>query len=530
MSFSNFYSMIVYVDDTEEPDWEDIPNIVKRKIKAPFSEYKGYFGIKELYISLLADAEIGEFFDAFIDGGIIEMIANETNHYATCELTKNNLDVKRKSRLHLWQPTNKNEIRQFLGIVLYMGLVQYPKISDYWSTNPFYRNSFIPTIMSRNRFQTLLKFIHFSSKESEDRLRKIRPLIDRLNENFMKVYEPGRVLTIDESLIPFKGRLQFKQYMKNKSHRYGVKLFKLNSGLGYTHKLEVYAGKSEDRVYNTPETIVMRLAEEILNSGRTLCVDNWYSSVKLANNLMNHETHLVGTIRKNRRGVPRDLLFHTKLRRNEFLAARNRRGVTILNWKDKRNVYMISTKHSLQMSEEKTRKGIKVRPKMITYYNKSKKSTDLSDQMASYGSPLRKSIKWYRKLAFELLLNTALVNSYIIYKEVKNVDISITKFRELIVCYLIKPVDDQNENGSSEDSPPSTNIHKLEAVKQESKRLNYKLRRQCKSCYRKLSEKYGRKMAQNKSKKVVTFCTGCEGNPFYCIQCFNNDHQTKKRR
>lgn len=38
--------------------------------------------------------------------------------------------------------------------------------------------------------------------------------------------------------------------------------------------------------------------------------------------------------------------------------------------------------------------------------------------MSAYYSSLRKGLKWYRKVAFELIFGTALVNAWIIYNEI----------------------------------------------------------------------------------------------------------------
>ena len=58
--------------------------------------------------------------------------------------------------------------------------------------------------------------LHFCDKENEnlnDRLYKIRVIINMLNENFQKYYEPGEIVCVDESSIPFWGRIVFKQYI-----------------------------------------------------------------------------------------------------------------------------------------------------------------------------------------------------------------------------------------------------------------------------------------------------------------------------
>lgn len=74
-------------------------------------------------------------------------------------------------------------MRKFFAIVMYTGMVTYPKLSDYWSTQTFFQNSFVPKIMVRNRFQESLRFFHISNNDvlnPRDRLGKIQPLVDLL--------------------------------------------------------------------------------------------------------------------------------------------------------------------------------------------------------------------------------------------------------------------------------------------------------------------------------------------------------------
>ena len=48
--------------------------------------------------------------------------------------------IRRSSRLKKWKNTDKAEIKNFLAIVLYMGIVKQPTIYSYWSKDPFYKN------------------------------------------------------------------------------------------------------------------------------------------------------------------------------------------------------------------------------------------------------------------------------------------------------------------------------------------------------------------------------------------------------
>ncbi|CAG4958165.1 unnamed protein product [Colias eurytheme] len=117
----------------------------------------------------------------------------------------------------------------------------------------------------------------------------------------------------------------------------------------------------------TPTNVVMSLRQDILNLGQTVATDNWYTSIDLANQLLNQDTHLVGILRQNRKGLPVAVV-DAKLEKGESIAMENQRGICMLKWKDKRDVLMLSTKHS---NGKKTvlKKGKTVtKPKMILAY------------------------------------------------------------------------------------------------------------------------------------------------------------------
>lgn len=165
---------------------------------------------------------------------LFEYIAEQTNLFAQqCEaLALQGLPRPRKpkSRTNDWKQTTCEEIKKLFGLVLDMGLVRLPKISLYWSTDKIFGQTFPATVMSRNRFELLLRYLHFSDNDTadkKDRINKIRPLTDFLNENLKNCYGPKEDVCIDESQVPFRGRVIFRQYNKSKRHKYGLKLFKL---------------------------------------------------------------------------------------------------------------------------------------------------------------------------------------------------------------------------------------------------------------------------------------------------------------
>lgn len=78
-------------------------------------------------------------------------------------------------------------------------------------------------------------------------------------------------------------------------------------------------------------------------------------------------------------------------------------------------ICMISSKHDSEMVEVFIRGKTIIKPRVVVDYNKGKSPIDLSDQMSSYSNPLRRSVKWYRKVILDTLLNISVVNSYVLF-------------------------------------------------------------------------------------------------------------------
>ncbi|CAG5008151.1 unnamed protein product [Parnassius apollo] len=102
-----------------------------------------------------------------------------------------------------------------------------------------------------------------------------------------------------------------------------------------------------------------------------------------------------------------------------------------------------------------------IKPKIVVDYNNAKSSVDLSDQMIAYSTPLRKSVKWYRKLGVELLLNIALLNSYVIYKETTKSKIGIVEYRKK----LCKNLTESGKENSNPDMPLTRNRRQKHELK-----------------------------------------------------------------
>lgn len=186
-----------------------------RENTARIKSFESSTGVKSDISLSMACGKPREFYMLLVTDDIFENIAVETNRYAHQVIQEKNL--KPSSRLQAWTETNKDEIKKFFGLIIWMGIVKLPTISLYWSQDILFRQTFPASVMSRNRFEIMLKMLHFANNATaEDRLSKIRYIVDTLNTNFKKHYDPHETICIDESLIPFRGRIGIRQFMKHK--------------------------------------------------------------------------------------------------------------------------------------------------------------------------------------------------------------------------------------------------------------------------------------------------------------------------
>ena len=105
-------------------------------------------------------------------------------------------------------------------------------------------------------------------------------------------------------------------------------------------------------------------------------------------------------------------------------------------WKDKRDVLCLTTAYHPSMIDiANRRQQEKRKPIEIVNYNQNMSGVDRADQMMSYYSCPRKTIRWYKKVIFHLL-DVAVWNSYYIFKEKTGSQMKFIEFREAIIRSL----------------------------------------------------------------------------------------------
>ncbi|KAI8500688.1 hypothetical protein Bbelb_215060 [Branchiostoma belcheri] len=377
-----------------------------------------------------------EYFDLYFTPAIIDRIVTETNRYAQqwIDANRDYLVEKPHSVVNQWRKfggTTPEEIRAFVGLILNMGLVTKSTLKGYWDvSNPNFGTPWFVEHFSRDRFQLLVKFLHFNNNEEQPpcgdpghKLHKIKPIIDHFNTEFLNHYHPSQNISIDESMVGFKGKTpHIRQFMPQKRHaRFGIKLWCVCDSLnGYTSHLEVYKGKeaappADDR--GTTYHLVMRLltACGFLNRGHHLGIDNYFSSPELFFDLYDRGTTATGTVRANRKGLPKQAI-KKKLRNNET-AERRKGPLLCVVYKDgSKKPILLSTAVAGGFQPVAVRRGEQVqKPKVVVKYNNTMGGVDLSDARLYKYLSERRTLKWTLKVAFSTF-GRAVLNSFILYQ------------------------------------------------------------------------------------------------------------------
>ncbi|GFR83467.1 PiggyBac transposase Uribo1 [Elysia marginata] len=399
-----------------------------------------------------------DYFELFVDDDLLNHLVTQTNLYAD-QYKANNPELPQFSRVHEWTNIDKNEIKRFLALVLLTGIVKMPSISHYWKKSILYKYPIANLVMPRNRFQLILKFIHFNDNSqmaerndpTYDRLYKIRPIVDHLFERFQSVYELRKDVCVDESLLLWKGRLIFCQYIPNKRSRFGIKLYlccesdgELAGSGGYCYRFKIYTGK-EDRAQemrnvipedaqalSISEQTVVFMTLPLINKGYTVYMDNWYSSVRLYLYLLGKNTLACGTVRQAR-GIPPQIVQAQPSENSSTVSLLGDNVINATKYMSTKIVYMLSTSHGNEelAVPNRRRDGNIRRPKVSAEYNKNMGGVDKTDQLLQPYDCAKKSLKWTKKLFFHLC-QMSLCNSFLLAKK-EGYDKPLLNFIESVI-------------------------------------------------------------------------------------------------
>lgn len=377
----------------------------------PFTKTPG------LLVNIASDEPIDYFYliatDTFFD-----MLCTRANRHAVDLIAKGSGD---EPRIASWVDVTPTEMKIFLGLLFHMGTIKLNRINDYWKKNHLFNLQCFSTYMSRNRFLLILRSLQFEETDTQEprtQLGKIMPLINFYNNKMLEIYYPVRELSIDESMVLWRGRLKFRQYIKGKRHKFGIKLYVLCEPNGTAIKILVYAGSADPDLSGDRHTekVVMSLMKEKMDNGHSLFMDNFYNSVRLTEELLRRKTYVTGTLRIKRKGNPVEVV-KKKLKKGELVVQYNSQGICVVKWKDRREILAISSEYTSRIETVTTQRGqAKQKPALISKYNQFMAGVDHCDQMMSYYSSEHKTLIWYKKLAIHIF-QIMMLTSHYMYKQ-----------------------------------------------------------------------------------------------------------------
>ena len=241
-----------------------------------------------------------------------------------------------------------------------MGYNKLPIWRDYWNTSNDLCCPLVSKAMTRQRFGIILKYLHCNDNaaipaDNKDRLFKIRPFIDGLNTNFRSFYNGTSNLSVDESMILFKGRNTMKQYCPMKPTKRGYKMWCLADQRGYIKKFSIYQGKDglmEDKWsgFGLGERVVLSMTEDEWNKNKIVYFDNYFTSLPVLEKLRHENMLACGTIRLNRKGTPQNMVADKSMKRGDWDYRVSSTDITYFKWMDSKAIYLASNFHGTESS------------------------------------------------------------------------------------------------------------------------------------------------------------------------------------
>ncbi|KAL4120052.1 hypothetical protein QTP88_012797 [Uroleucon formosanum] len=198
-------------------------------------------------------------------------------------------------------------------------------------------------------------------------------------------------------------------------------------------------------VNNSACSVAERLIRSISGSGRNITCDIWFSSIPLAEDLLNnHNLTMVGILRKNKREIPPIFVQKLKKRLIESSIFGFKKNMTLVSYKPKANkiVLVISTMHNDDNIDTDCARS---KPEMIKFYNSPKGEVDTVDQRKE-SIPSQETASWRWPLTiFFSVLNIAGINSQIIYASNTNAKIVCREYlkhlsKALVYKYMLERV------------------------------------------------------------------------------------------
>ncbi|XP_061747885.1 piggyBac transposable element-derived protein 4-like [Nerophis ophidion] len=427
-----------------------------------------------------------------------------------------NLEGRRvaTARRKEWTNITKDEFMAFIGLTLLAGSEKNWDVSVRELFGSPLHNPMYKATMAVGRFEDIRRTLRFDDKRTRafrletDHMAAFRYVWDLFLVNCRQRFIPSDCVTVDEQLVPFRGRCKFLQYMPSKSAKYGLKIFWVcDARIPYAINGIVYTGRQpgEEVQKNMGENIVKQLCGRFRNTGRNITMDNFFTSVPLAQHLLEKDLTIVGTLRLNKPDIS-PLMKPSKSREVHSTEFGFNNSLTIVSYvrKKAKAVVLLSTMHHDKVVDENSRKK---KTEVITFYNKTKGGVDTTDQMVGTYTCKRQTQRWPMVLWYNII-DIATLNSYTFFTaQHPDFKSGITNARRIFLKELSKELVTPHMRSRLEGCPQlqtpiieameRCGVTKAKIQPQERSRQGQPKRKRCQIC------------PSNKDRKVNNSCGKC---------------------
>ncbi|CAB4027539.1 Hypothetical predicted protein [Paramuricea clavata] len=234
------------------------------------------------------------------------LLVQETNKYEKYYVRKNPV-LSPKSKVRKWEDVDVNKMKAFIGIILNMGLIKKHSIESYWNCKDYSQDTpMFRKVFKLDTFKLLLHFFRVSDSDLEpskgdanyDLTYKFRNVLQHFNSTWAREFELGQNISIDESIVGFKGRHHLVNYIKiKKHHQWGPKEYNLcDAETGYCHQTVYHTKGLKVSQYGQPFDVCDKLLTGHGNKNHHLVVNNYYTSIALCEEMLKKGIYVTGTV------------------------------------------------------------------------------------------------------------------------------------------------------------------------------------------------------------------------------------------
>uniref|UniRef100_A0A665ULX8 PiggyBac transposable element-derived protein domain-containing protein n=1 Tax=Echeneis naucrates TaxID=173247 RepID=A0A665ULX8_ECHNA len=300
----------------------------------------------------------------------------------------------------MWKDIDEEYLDAYIGVLLLAGVYRSCNEATYslWDASTG-RNIFRAT-MSLQTFRMISRVLRFDNRDTRARSDKLTPIRD---------------VTVDERLVPFRGKCPFRQYIPSKPGKYGIKIWAAcDAKTSYAWKLQIYTGKAASGIpeKNQGKRVVLDMTAGL--QGHNITCDNFFTSYDLGQELLRRKLTMVGTVKKNKPELPAEIL-----QVKEWAPLSSKFAFTdttiVVSYcpKRKRNVIFMSTLHK----DAAASSGSDKKPTIIFDYNKNKGGVDNLDKLTATYTCQRMTRRW-PMVVFYNILDVSTCNAFVLWTHI----------------------------------------------------------------------------------------------------------------